>query len=772
MRRCFWISLFRHIHLSVDRREFAGRFVGLLLALLLVTLAGGSAFAQRSESAADDTESTLFEAIVAEERGDYPTARDLYQLYLDQNGSLANRQIITLRLSVLNEIIRFGVDPAASLMLQALSALEYDNTDQARSYLRTIDEQYRNSYFHDDALYLTGYILMTRQYLFEQAHVWFQRLRLAYPDSVYRDTSQYSEAIILEQLGNTRGAGDLLRDLRTRHARISVSAAGLYWPRDNALSRMWFNRADRRLTMLEERSASSATVIDQQPGQQGERRLQVTVRVDGRELPLILWPSGSVASGIAGNEASASATKRWYAGKLQGDEESWVRVSIQGDTIEGIVSTGGKRIQLHPDTMIGTLDYYLPRRKLDPHKDIVLDDYVVLPPKDDTLVGTTQQDLDVQQRASDKGGANNVTRVAEVNLVIDSQYDAYYANKGLERAMSALNVADGIFREQHGLGLKVSDSRVMHDQNSDPMNLGAVTLEQMLRNFRDYRLTEHESFDDAALTYLFSGNRNTDAAIGLAWIGALCRKDGFDVGVTTPSAYSDLLLTHELGHSLGAAHDTDTRCREQTNQLMWPRISGQTEQNFTDCSLDELTRNSSANCLHDAIDLSLTVRAAADHTFTAIIRNLDTSRAVPGTVFVLDRTAVEFADLPPGCIEKSALEIECRSDALAAGASADYAFKVPSLSTDSATLLAEAEPLQSFEANADNNNLQLVLGYDEDGQVTLTGTRSGGSDQYQDSGESGGASGSGGTGTGGSISVLGLLLLGMSVGLGRRRPFR
>jgi len=70
-----------------------------------------------------------------------------------------------------------------------------------------------------------------------------------------------------------------------------------------------------------------------------------------------------------------------------------------------------------------------------------------------------------------------------------------------------------------------------------------VTLEKTLRTFRDFHLNTRDQADDIALSYLFSGNNNVDEAIGLAWIGAICRSDGFDVGVTTPSSYADLLVT-------------------------------------------------------------------------------------------------------------------------------------------------------------------------------------------------------------------------------------
>ena len=121
--------------------------------------------------------------------------------------------------------------------------------------------------------------------------------------------------------------------------------------------------------------------------------------------------------------------------------------------------------------------------------------------------------------------------------------DRYYAGAGLSTALNSLNIADGIYR-QFGIALTL-DEAVTFDNNNDPMNLGPVTLETILRSFRDYRQDYATLFQDSALTYLFSGNPKTDITLGLAWIDTACRVDGYDVGVTTPTGFGDVLLTHD-----------------------------------------------------------------------------------------------------------------------------------------------------------------------------------------------------------------------------------
>jgi len=121
-----------------------------------------------------------------------------------------------------------------------------------------------------------------------------------------------------------------------------------------------------------------------------------------------------------------------------------------------------------------------------------------------------------------------------VGVVIDSKYNNYYSGRGAEEALSILNTTDGLFREELGIALKIETVVVIDNSANDPMNLGNVTMEDMMRNFRDYRLVSPDLGSGIGLATLFSGNKNTDSALGLAWIGSACRTDGYDVSVVTP----------------------------------------------------------------------------------------------------------------------------------------------------------------------------------------------------------------------------------------------
>ena len=317
--------------------------------------------------------------------------------------------------------------------------------------------------------------------------------------------------------------------------------------------------------------------------------------------------------------------------------------------------------------------------------------------------------------------AGGVNRLVRMDVYVDSQYNDYYGGDGLLKAMSALNIADGIYRQNFGLALEIGNATVFTNRNSDPMNLGAVTLEATLRKFRDLRLATDTSSDDIALTYLFSGNNNIDEAIGLAWIGAVCRNDGFDVGVTTPSTYADMLVTHELGHSLGALHDTDTSCSNEHNKLMWPRISGTTNQSFSACSRNTVSAGVAKSCILSTIDLSLDVQPLGSSGVAVVVSNNDARSTAHNASVVLETTAVDLDLLPPSCVEGTVGELLCQLERVGPGDSTRIEFTLAAANAQG-SLTARVTAGNLYDVVAENNQAQVSLDLQNGGLTEWQGT--------------------------------------------------
>lgn len=670
-------------------------------------------------SASADAESILSAADAAEAAGDYLQARVLLHRYLEKVPTATNRRSLTLRASIMAEAVRYGPDAAVPLLLDALAAREAGDLDLALQFLQEVDDSYPQSTLHDDALYLIGYFALIDRIDFELAHRALRRVQAEYPESNYSDTALYSEAIALEQLGNTQGARAKFLALRDKHTQLSLGFINQYWPKSTVMSRYWFDRASRRLSILDARSDSATRMLERKTLSQGEM-LRVTVNVDGVDLVLLLQPSQvtrNITLKDGDNQGLNHPETRYYSGLVEGDEASWARVALTSDSIEGIVQSFGVRYELESDSLVGTIEYYQPKvNGINAAGSVAsIQDYVMYPPPagDETL----------RRMISDAGvkidSSGSVTRVARLSIVVDSQYNDYYGGNGLSRALSFMNIADGIYREDFGLALQVESAIVFSDRDTDPMNLGAVTLEEILRSFRDYRLTKAADLPDVSLVYLFTGNQNSDQAIGLAWIGAACRLDGFDVGVTTPSLFGDLLLTHELGHSLGAQHDTDTTCDASTNRLMWPRISSLTEQKFTQCSLDVVSKRIATSCHADALDVSLDVQLPDGRTIEAIVRNNDTQRTLSDSRLIIDRGAVKFESIPPQCIEALETKLECRTGELLPGAALTLGFALAPDEGSSVSLLLGTEPVGAIDVHPANNTVQVDMTQKLGGETTI-----------------------------------------------------
>ena len=287
-----------------------------------------------------------------------------------------------------------------------------------------------------------------------------------------------------------------------------------------------------------------------------------------------------------------------------------------------------------------------------------------------------------------------------LSIVVDSRFDGYHAGRGLVRALEYLNVADGVYRG-HGLSLAL-DEAVSFADDADPMKLEPGTLETILRSFREYRMRHATLFADSAATYLFTGNRKTDPTLGLAWIDTLCRTDGYDVGVTTPSSFGDVLLTHELGHSLGAQHDSDTECRDDRAGLMWPHISSATGTRLTSCSLASVRASQARSCLGNGVDLALAARSTGEQAVFTVTN--------PDPALTLDaRLTVETGlpgqvDWPSGCRAVTPTGGECTVRGVGPGERRELglAFR-PEAGGDAEPVAGRIVPLGAAELAPDDN---------------------------------------------------------------------
>lgn len=200
---------------------------------------------QMVDESVNVNEQSFYKAGDLASSGDLLAARSTYNTYLQNDPVTSNKRRAAIRLPIIDEAQVYNGEEDLGLYLEAMSLR--DDKDYVAA-IRSIDQfiaTYPDSYLADDAYYLKGYIQLIDLEEPDKALLAMQTLREKHPDTTYYDTSLYSEAIAQIDIGNKTVAKDILIDLRKRHT--GIDTLGIQLPKDNLLSRMWFERATQML---------------------------------------------------------------------------------------------------------------------------------------------------------------------------------------------------------------------------------------------------------------------------------------------------------------------------------------------------------------------------------------------------------------------------------------------------------------------------------------------------------------------------------------------
>lgn len=649
-------------------------------------------------------EQLYHQARTLEQLGDYEGAFDLYKAYLENPSDADAAQQVRVKLPVLREALKRGVDDSLPLYLEALDARYKSDTDSALLLLAGLRSSYPDSHLADDALYLSGYIMLMDRFNYEAAQSHMIDLRAQYPESSYTDSSLYIEAIALEQAGDTDAARLAFQQLRDRHALISIETINFVLPRTSIESRLWFDRAVSRLANLEQHALEASRIVHQSLLTSGAYERRVVIKVAKREIPLLLNPSHVFRTTRFVDEHGKPLNMgklRAFDGMIEGRPRSWVRVVFNGDDVQGLIRDGNARFDIKSDTATGTLVDY--NTRLADSQKMAKHGHIKQP-----VDAPARLDKPVNAQRSDVGFSKFVNRVVRMSLVIDSQYDDYTNGNGLFEAMTVTSIADGIYRDELGLALQAESVVLVTNRTADPMKIGDASMDEILHNFRDFRRSNGAIAQQSSLVYLLSGNRSNDNQVGLAFIDVACRRDGYDVSAATPYRQNFLLAAHEMAHNLGAEHDTDTQCAADASKIMSPFFNADTRQEFSSCSKASIQRSLRGSCHVPAVDLQAGIGHASDSRLTAWVANNDPSRPVSAAL----RVSLPEADvdaMPEGCAPAEGGDVVCDLSSLAAGDTRQLDFSL----AYSADVQSErhvglrVEPQKVEDALLHNNTTQL-----------------------------------------------------------------
>lgn len=204
-------------------------------------------------------------------------------------------------------------------------------------------------------------------------------------------------------------------------------------------------------------------------------------------------------------------------------------------------------------------------------------------------------------------------REIDLRAFYDSSMQRTYAQTSPDYVVSAIHASNNLHLSQLGLRIRV--------MSIEPFELKipegeSIEADIFLRIFRARVVGRKPRAD---LYHLFTGASLTGRTVGLAYVGGACvDKSAFAVGLSAlvGEALQPIVLSHELGHGLGAVHD------EVLPTVMSPFL-GPGNNTFSAKSQDDIGRfvDNDARCItparEDAISLSVDIsRQVFSATFT------------------------------------------------------------------------------------------------------------------------------------------------------------
>lgn len=320
---------------------------------------------------------------------------------------------------------------------------------------------------------------------------------------------------------------------------------------------------------------------------------KLSLRAGGRDYELIVSPNDLRSSRYLAENSSMIGVSiipapdvTTYKGKITGEANSEVRLTIDGLRVEGYFTGEEGRIFIEPASKYSpfarTGDSVIYRAE-DSLKDNSYLCEADIPGK-----------LEYGRQIAGAAGAESVMTLRVLELATEADTEWVNTLGGAAQAnseiLSILNMIEGTYVGEVNLTIRVV---YQHTWSADDP-FGAADMSGILNNFVNYWNTNNASIArDAA--HLFSG-KSAAASRGLAYIGVVCRVPGRAYGVSGYIGWAPgkfLVPAHELGHNLGADHvDTAQNC---ANTLMNPTLTGDTPLSFCTFSRDAITAYVSAN---------------------------------------------------------------------------------------------------------------------------------------------------------------------------------
>jgi hypothetical protein len=325
----------------------------------------------------------------------------------------------------------------------------------------------------------------------------------------------------------------------------------------------------------------------------GSRKLTGAGPVDmkfdalGRSFELELTPNANLQAAPGGNEVGGGVP---YRGRIAGNPESWVRITVIDGTPTGLIWDGTEMLAIErPGNNVAESGSTIIYRLADA---VVASGAMACGGGTPITNGGTVYKALVSELNVSKEQALGAVSELNMGAIGDFEFFGRHGNASHDEIVARLNNVDGIFSQEVGIQINVPVVEVFSDAN-DPFSneLNASLLLDELATYRRNNATQNAN----GLTHLWTGknvqsNSGSASTVGIAFTGGLCNQR-FGAALSegrSSQAFDSLIAAHEIGHNFGAPHDAVPGPCENTQPNFLMATTLNNSDRFSQCSKDEM----------------------------------------------------------------------------------------------------------------------------------------------------------------------------------------